>query len=235
MSLILKQEEMSPDLARAVAEAEVEQLLKRRSELSTALASPYTILVSKDSNNRYQWIAYSIGKIHNMIWGVIEDRIITIDYGCDFRSLKILNNMLDTRKKAGYKVVGTVSKDRITPRFLYAMVLESYNMGNGLVFKDFSISARKLVEMFEPYDELGIPVEESAREVTNELLERFEPNINQYLGTSIPRYVIDLLTQLLERLPSAIEKMPNSCPTLEECDSNYIRECDLYSPSYDVL
>lgn len=216
----------------------MEALLAQRSDSALSLVSPYIILVAKanERDSMYNWVAYSMGAVHNILWGsVTPERKVLLDYGCDLRSWKTLNDMLSTRKRAGYVVIGSIARDQITKRILSHLIVDAYYGGNGLAMDGLTLSAGKLSDIFQTYLDEDMTVNQAAPLVTKDIVKLLKPNVTQNLGTPIPKYIIDLLSDTIERMPAAVSKLPNACPSLKKCDDEYERSCDLYIPDFEIL
>jgi len=201
---------------------------------SITMVAPYTILISesKIKENPYFWLAYSIGRPTNMIWGQVnEENQATIQRGCHYNSFGILNDMLYSKKADGYIICGTIARDQIKSTILKFLIIGSYERGENLITDEFFLTSseiqRGILKHLEDVVETKKTLDKAAESFAKELVK--ESNIVQYLTEKIPKKVVDAITTLIERTPILLEALSIKCPTKKQClDDYYVNECDLY-------
>lgn len=241
----------------------LKSLLSQRTKDEQALAAPYTVFMKQlraqkaqkgqkaqkaqkaqeaDAPIMYSWVAYSIGRPRNIVWGIVLDGGdgLTVDYGCNWNNLGIINNMLEIRKKNGYVAVSTYAKDRITNRIISNLIVDAYHNGTGLLETSaLDLQDAVLDQLAEQELEDTVEnVEKVAQRVAKKLAYQSGPvNREQILRSDIPKHIVDAVHDFIGHAPILNGEIPVPCPTPEECDQGSAPDltCDLYSRNYGLL
>ncbi len=229
--------------------------LASRQDHAHVMKAPYTILVKKITGNYYLWIVYSWPRPYNAIWGevVVGDdgtvnTNIKVDYGCSWKdNLTIIHDILKYRRKEGFSVVSTLSKDRVNSRILGNLIKDAYENGAdvqysgmmgaaGMIFiSNQDILDQLLTKMYDQseFNETDEVVERISQEIASDHLTN--PNLPQYVTNSsgVPQNIIDKIHDFLEHSTATNEDIKVKCQLYIACKEESIdgvinQSCDLY-------
>jgi hypothetical protein len=222
-------------------EDDIITLLSERSENLMNMSSPYTILMKKRTSNIYLFVAYSLGRPMNAIWGEIRVGDMTnikIKFGCSFSSMKIINDMLKFRKNRGFVQVATFSKDRISTRKLGYVIYDSYKSKFGIQTtlyvngkeRNIFLTKKQLEDQIEGHISKGYSLNDSISFLAEDLLGPTNVlSVIMKYNDPIPKHVIEYLGDYLEHNSTlANDKIPKECSLYEDCLITGDDECDLY-------
>lgn len=182
-----------------------------------AVQNPYTVFVQQDGMT-VNWVAYTMGKVNNVVWGSMTKGIVHPDYGCkQVKGLKILNDIIKELKDNDYFLAGSIARNR-------AGALINYHM-NG---QEIHASGQLDVFIEDVMREMGIISE------TPSVIERayelwfYENNPDD---RNVYRENIRGLQPLLQYIMHThidSQRFPHECPTLETCQNAWDQVCGLY-------
>lgn len=228
--------------------------LDERSDIANTLATPYTVFVKDQGLNEngahvYSWIIYSLGRPQNIVWGRLTDdkKNYQVEYGCRYKSVKVINNMLEIKKRAGYYLVATLARDQVSTKIVGNLLLDSYLKQTGLIlpasdmWPGVTISYRDIdLALLDICDEYGLNYAPEKCEITKAveiLAVRFltDPNKRTKHASPIPQSVTAAILDFIAHTPKLNEPMKTSCYDIEECKRYNmhmlnVKECGLYHP-----
>jgi hypothetical protein len=216
-------------------------ILAQRAEHSMSLAAPFTVLAKKIDDDTFGWIAYSIGRPRNIVWGLAytDSRGLVASLGCSWESLKIINKMLDTRKVDGYAIVSTYAKDQVNLRIFGHLIYDAYHSNNSVQYGKYRVEAKRLQDTINDIciDSGNSDILNASRIMATGILE--DKNIAQYLqkGTKIiPQSIIGAIHDYLEHnTVLSNTALPETCPQYETCERDPTEACDLYQGNFALL
>lgn len=239
--------------AQAQVQAQVQAQAHRLDNKSThvlAIKAPYTIFAKKLGEGHYSWVAYSLGRPQNMIWGLATQRNagvagarramkVEVEYGCSYGTRKVINDMLDIRKKDGYVLISTLSKDRISHRILSHLLKISYGNGTGINYSDVVLSYEeldaKLMEICHEEDPEDLICGDTSRYI-DILARRLQKTPNMVTRYAFPKEVTDAIVHFIEHNITLESNIPEVCHTLDQCNETpHNKTCDLYGEYYGLL
>lgn len=224
-----------------------ETILSQRSTHEQRLKAPFTVFAKKLGSTDYSWIAYSLGKPRNIIWGTAtrtspptispstsHSSSVDVSYGCAWNKLKIINDMIKIRQKDGYVAVSTVANDQISPRILAELIIAGYHDGTGIQWNNIILSNRELeyvvLDFLEQEGYITDSVEnvnKIARSLAVKLLDEIntvKKNITQILpqhtGLRIPKEVIIAIEDFITHTPILNGTLPQTCPEYQHCTTD---------------
>lgn len=249
--------------------------LGERSDIANTMKAPYTVFAKKHNDHNYSFIIYSLGRPQNVVWGYVtidkESKVAsksgskvsskvgsrvtyTVEYGCRYKSVKVINDMSAIKKKDGYHLIATLARDRATPTLLGQLMMEAYLGGNdfrlhaamfGQKYKRYGMTYREMdLALLDICDEYGLNYAPDKCEISKamEILIEKEFLLDPNLGTryrspdpnaAIPDTVVDAILDFIAHTPRLNEQMVASCYTIEECKRSKLsntKECGLYHP-----
>jgi len=218
--------------------SETEELLGERSEDIIALSSPYTVLMKIKTRGKYLFIAYSLGRPRNVVWGYVDTDInksVNITFGCKWNDMKTINKMLEIRESRGFSIVSTYAKDRITNRLVANLLEESYKKGTSFQYGKYFMKKEDIIASINGFLLEEYSLREASVQVANNLLDK--GNIGQYLKRGdIPIYVINKIHEFLEHNPTLSSgELPIECPLYEDCILTNDIACDMFGTDFDIL
>ena len=236
---------MSQQLLKQVSRQKqsMESLLRQRSKDEIRLVSPFTVFAKKLNQKLYSWVAYSIGRPRNIVWGTATKQPsgIKVTYGCSWNNLGIINKLIEIRKKDGYVVVSTYAKDMITERILGDLIVNAYENGTGLQLADIYMPAEDLSQMVLDFlMDQGMTMDtlENVTKISRPLASSLasKPNIAQILSDAIPKDVIDSIHDFVSHSPVLTGALPEECPTYQACeDDPDMDTCEIYGSNFALL
>jgi len=236
--------------------------LSSRQDNAHVMKAPYTVLIKKITNNYYLWIVYSWPRPYNAIWGdvVVSDNTtgtdIRVEYGCSWKdNLSIVVDILKYRRRDGFTVVSTLSKDKVNSRILGSLIRVAYENGADVQYGNImggstemlfisnrDINDQILNKMYDQseFDETDQVVERISQEIAGDHLT--DPNLSQYVANSsgIPKNIIDKIHDFLEHSTATNEDINIKCKSYITCKDESIngtndRDCDLYRHNWSSL
>jgi len=214
------------------------ELLEERSDDISALYAPYTVYMKVKSRGKYLFIAYSLGRPRNVVWGHIDtdiDHSVNITFGCNWNDMKTINKMLEVRENNGFVIVSTYAKDRITTRIVANLLEDSYNTGTGFQYGKYYMNKKEVVDTINGFLLEEYSLKEASIQASNNIVE--DGNIGQYLHRGeIPIYVIDKIHDFLEHNPTLSSgNLPIECPLYEDCILTNDIGCDMFGADFNIL
>jgi hypothetical protein len=224
-------------------------LLAEKSDNELFLKAPYTVFAKRLDSDLVSWVAYSIGRPRNIVWGTAiqnDPSTVSVEFGCNWNSLNIINKLIEIRKKNGYVAISTYAKDRISHRILEHLLLSAYNEGSNLEYGNVVLDKYQLQDLvLQELDEHGL-LESSINvmSISNSLTRKLlissgkSPNKKQTLHRIIPIHVVDAIHKFISHTPILNSTIPDKCPMYEQCqESEQAPEsCKLYPQSgYGLL
>jgi hypothetical protein len=222
----------------------VDDLLAERNENAIGLKAPYTIFIKKIDDSNYIWLAYSMGKIRNVVWGTVSFPIqgnVKVLHGCSWSSFGVLNEITNNREATGFVVAGTLALDKMSSGVYGYVLAQAYNDIKGVNINNKVLDADQVQDLVNDaliergYVDIlgGNPPARYILEVSKEISAKFfdKPNYEEIKNnTDIPNQVVIAIDSYIEHNPTLVESsIPLTCPTLEECtlDPNR-KECEVY-------
>ena len=101
-------------------------VLSQKSETIQSIKSPIELYINPENN---EWYLYQLG-LNKIVYGSIEDCKINISNGCNYKSLKVLNNTIEERKKNGFIYVGNIVLDKFSNRISVFKLLPVIMIGD---------------------------------------------------------------------------------------------------------
>lgn len=128
--------------------ASTKSLFTEKSDNELFLEAPYTVFAKLDSD-LISWVAYSMGRPRNIVWGtaIQNNATVSVEFGCNWNSLAIINKLIEIRKKNGYVAVSTYAKDLINHRVLEHLLLSAYNEGSNLEYGNVVLDKYQLQDL----------------------------------------------------------------------------------------
>lgn len=235
--------------------------LGERSDIANVLKAPYTVFAKKHNESEYSWIVYSLGRPQNVVWGMLQvlplktrGTTYKVEYGCRYKSVKVINDMLAIKKRAGYHLVATLARDRDNTTLLGHFILEAYlegkdlvlphgiaNVAKGAPLKKTTMSYRDMdLALLDICDERGLNYAPEKCELTKAveiLAESFlnNPNLSTRHKSPIPDAVVDSILDFIAHTPKLNEQMLTNCYTVDECKRSSKVECGLYHQEDEMM
>jgi hypothetical protein len=242
---------------------DVASSLESRQDHAHVMKAPYTVLVKKITENYYLWVVYSWPRPYNAIWGEVvvvgDDGTINTDikvnYGCSWKeNLTIVHDILKYRKRDGFSVVSTLSKDRVNSRILGNLIKDAYENGadvqysemmgvggaGGMIFiSNQDILDQLLTKMYDQseFNETNEVVERISQEIASDHLTN--PNLSQYVTNSsgVHQNIVDKIHDFLEHSTATNGDIKVKCQLYIACKDESIdgvvsQSCDLYRPGW---
>jgi len=226
--------------------ADTKSLLAEKSEHELALRAPYTVFAKPLDQGLVSWVAYSLGRPRNIVWGTaMQDDSVRVEFGCNWNSLKIINKMIEIRTKDGYVAVSTYAKDRINHRIMEHLLLSAYDEGTALQYGAIELDKYQLQDLVlqELVDHGLAETDANVMSISSGLSRKIlstsgqKPNIKQTLNMTIPEPVVDAIHHFIAHTPILNSVVPDNCPMYEQCQEaeQAPKTCDLYPQSGFLL
>lgn len=232
-----------------------------------ALTAPYTVLIKPLEDYEYMWLAYSIGRPTNMVWGKAIQYVdfpeadqkqdikrfsnpekgrkykdseidVEIEFGCNYKSFGILNEMLKRKKEDGYIIVSTIARDKAVIAIVRERIITAYLLGASCSIGYGLFSSQEIQDGVNEYLDPSKPItsgnlKNAAEKMAIKHIKRL--NIIQFLNESIPQPVIEKICNVIERTPLLLGALAVKCRSSEECSMKGGKECEIYGKDNDIL
>jgi hypothetical protein len=195
---------------------DVTTAMLNRHDNEEAVENPYTVFVQQDGK-RVNWIAYTMGKVNNIVWGSMSEGIVQPEYGCKRTNLKLINDMIRELKNNDYIIAGTIARNRAAALIQYHLngrkthescLLEEYIEST---MRELGVMHETVAVIERAYEKWFFATNPEDRNLAYENIRGVGPLLNYIKKTHIDS-----------------QKFPGDCPSIDTCQKNWDKVCGLY-------